>query len=115
MEDCTIYKAMDLVGKKWTLVIILELHKGTKRFNELKSKIPEITAKILSARLKELEEEGLVKKEIDNSCIPIRCDYSLTKSGHEFMKIIIDLKSWALKWKFDNKICQAMICKNCNI
>src|SRR5271157_5622131 len=60
MKDCTVYKTMNIIGKRWTIHILLELHKGEekeKRFNELKRKLGYITPKILSERLTELEHE----------------------------------------------------------
>ncbi|MDP2750934.1 MAG: helix-turn-helix domain-containing protein [Nanoarchaeota archaeon] len=116
-ESCTIYKTADFIGKRWTLIILLELSKGsgTKRYNELKKAIPGITPKILSERLKELEHEGMIKKRIDSSKFPIKCEYTLTKSGKEFFKIIQDMKKWSLKWKFNNKLCANSSCENCKL
>ena len=118
MKDCTIYETANFVGKRWTLVILLELFKGVnkvKRYSELKSSIPDITPKVLSARLKELEQEKLIDKKIDTSEFPIKCEYSLTKPGIEFITIIKDIKSWALKYKIKNQVCQGTDCENCTI
>ena len=111
---CTIYKTADFIGKKWTLLILLELHKGKnqwKRFNELKRNIPNITSKLLSLRLKELESEDLIKSKKTEEM----SEYSLNVSGQEFIKIIQDMKKWALKNKFKNKICENSVCKFCEI
>ncbi|MDY1591614.1 MAG: helix-turn-helix domain-containing protein [Methanofastidiosum sp.] len=65
MIDCTIYKTLNIMGEKWSLLILLELYRGEtneKRFNELKRGLKGITPKILSLRLSELEEQGLIKK-----------------------------------------------------
>lgn len=116
MADCTIYNTLDILGKRWALLILLELYKGEskeKRFNELKKGLGGITPKILSLRLSELEEEGLIRKHIDNSKIPIKCEYSLTESGEDFINIIQEIKKWGLKWKFDNPACVATYCKQC--
>ncbi|WP_440953254.1 winged helix-turn-helix transcriptional regulator [Methanococcoides sp. FTZ1] len=118
MKDCTIYKTIDIIGKRWTLCILLELYKGNneeKRFNELKKKLQTITPKTLSVRLKELEEDGLVKRTLDDSKDPAIYTYSLTKSGMEFMEIIQSIKQWGLEWKFENKICGLSNCKNCKL
>lgn len=116
-KDCTIYKTASFIGKRWTLVILLELYKGqkTKRYSELKKHLPEITPKILSARLKELEHEKIITKKIDASAFPVKCEYTLTKSGFDFIKIIQQMKKWALRWNINNKICEASNCKNCSI
>jgi DNA-binding HxlR family transcriptional regulator len=118
MIDCTIYKTLDIVGKKWSLLIILELYKGgtnEKRFNELKRGLKGITPKILSLRLSELEAQGLIKKNIDNSKVPIKCEYYLTESGKDFIHIIQEIKDWGIKWKFDNPECAATYCKQCQL
>ena|SRR3989338_98468 len=116
-QDCTIYKTANFIGKRWTLLILLELYKGPKlkRYSEIKAGLKEITPKILSARLKELEKEGLITKKIDASQFPVKCEYALTKSGEDFIKIIQDMKKWALKWKVKNIICEKADCKECGL
>ena len=102
--------------KKWTLLIILELYKGsdnTRRFSELKDAISDITPKILSERLKELEEEGIVTKKIDTTAFPVKCEYTLTESGLDLIEIIRTIKTWALKWKIENIPCGQQDCKVC--
>ena len=62
-ENCTVYRTVDFVSKKWSLVILLELFKGknyTKRYSNIKNNIMEITPKVLSVRLREFEKEGLI-------------------------------------------------------
>lgn len=116
-QDCTIYKTVDFIGKKWTLLILLELYRGNKikRYSKIKDNLPDITPKILSARLKELKKNNLINKKIDTSEFPIKCEYSLTKSGEDFIKIIKDIKKWALKWNIKNKICESSDCKDCEL
>ena len=118
MKDCTIYKTVDIIGKKWTLCILHELYTGDKRekrFNELKKMINGITPKVLSTRLQELEDQGLVKKVIDDSVIPVKCEYSLTEGGEEFINIMQDIKRWGLKHKFENPVCGMSSCKECKL
>ena len=117
-DSCTVYKTMDYISKKWTLLILLEIYKGTeskKRYSEIKNKMPDITPKVLSARLKELEKEGLLKKHIDASSFPVKSEYELTKIGIDFISIIKDIKSWALRWKIHNKVCEQLDCKECDL
>jgi len=116
MKDCTVYKTLSIVGKKWTLLILLELYKGEndkKQFNELKKRVSGITPKILSERLSELENEELLVKRIDDSKIPVRCLYSLTESGKELINVIHEIKVWGLKWKFENEECMMTQCRSC--
>ena len=117
-NDCTIYKTLDIVGKKWSLLIILSIYKGKskeKRYSKIKKDLHTITPKILSTRLKELEKEKIIRKKIDSSSIPISTYYSLTECGTALIKIIQDLKKWGLEWKFKNKECTSTFCKQCKI
>ena len=117
-NECTVYKAVDIIGKKWTVLILLELYKGnlkTRRYSELKKRLPGITPKILSVRLKELENEKLITKKIDATHFPIKCEYTLTPSSSDFVDIIKDIKKWGLKWKVNNKVCKSIDCKKCKL
>ena len=116
-ETCTIYRTIDFISKKWTLLILLELYKaqGTKRYSELKQSLLDITPKILSTRLRELEKQGLITKNIDTNIFPIKCEYTLTASGKDFIRIIRDIKKWALEWKQKNKECASQDCKSCEL
>jgi DNA-binding HxlR family transcriptional regulator len=117
-ESCTVYKTIDFISKKWSLLILLEIYKspkGKKRYSEIKNNLLDITPRVLSARLKELEKEGLILKYIDASSFPVKSEYELTKSGIDFIRIIKDIKNWALRWKFDNKVCGQLDCKNCEL
>jgi DNA-binding HxlR family transcriptional regulator len=113
---CVIFKTSDFIGKKWTIPLVLELHKNKvrKRFSELKNRLKGITPKLLSMRLKELEKHGLVKKETYSNEFPIRCEYSLTDSGTAFIKVIESMKTWALDYKFKDEHCRKTGCKNCS-
>lgn len=108
---------MDFISKKWTLLILLELYKsqGKKRYSELKQSLVDITPKILSTRLRELEQQGLIIKEIDTRKFPVKCEYALTDSGKDFIRIIKDIKKWALHWKYQNKDCAQQDCKYCEL
>lgn len=117
-ENCTIYQTIDFISKKWTLLILLELYKahtGKKRYLELKNSLPDITPKILSTRLKELEKQGLITKKIDTSGFPIKCEYALTRSGKDFIQVIKEIKKWGLRWKIKNKVCQQQDCMECEL
>ena len=117
-KECAIYNISNVIGKKWTLLILLELYKGNykwKRFSELKYKLKYITQKMLSLRLKELEKEKLLEKKIDNSRVPIKCEYKLTKSGKDFISIIKQMKKWALKCGKASETCNIQECKMCGV
>jgi DNA-binding HxlR family transcriptional regulator len=115
-KNCAVFKASNIIGKRWTLSLLLELYKGKdkwKRYNHIKSKLPGITPKMLSARLKELAKAEIISKRVDSTLIPIKSEYSLTKHGEEFIDVIKHLKTWSLKYKA-NKSCDSRVCKNCD-
>ena len=115
-EECSIRKAVNFLGKRWTLLILLELYKGYsewKRFSQIKRNIDNITSKILSIRLKELKIENLIEKRVSIKKSPIKSEYKLTKAGKDFIGIIKNIKRWSLMWKKDNKICGEKDCKDC--
>ena len=117
-DDCTVYQTMEYLSKKWSLIILLEIYKGEnekKRYSEIKKNIPTISPKILSSRLKELEKERMLTKNIDTSSFPIKCEYSLTNSGKDLINIIKNIKNWALKWNIENQICKERNCKDCDL
>jgi DNA-binding HxlR family transcriptional regulator len=96
----------------------MELRKGDqewKRFSTIKESMKEITAKVLSERLKDLESEGLVVKRVDASSFPIKSEYKLTQAGEELVDAVKQVKYWALKWKISNEICLLQDCRNCKL
>jgi len=115
-KNCSVYKAVDIFGKKWTLLILQELYKKNwKRYSEIKKAVPGITPKILSARLKELEQEEIVVKETDARKFPIKCEYSLTQSGEDLVDILKEIKKWSIKWKASRAECCEIDCKKCRL
>jgi DNA-binding HxlR family transcriptional regulator len=116
-ETCTVYNTLEYVSRKWTMMTLFEMRRSGEwvRFNDLKAKLGDITPKILSERLKELEQEGLIEHRVDSSAVPIKSEYRLTQSGFELTDIILDIKMWALKWQIDNKPCERMNCCKCRL
>jgi DNA-binding HxlR family transcriptional regulator len=116
-KNCSVYSVSNLIGKRWTILLVLELYKGEgkwKRFNQLKTKLPQITSKMLYARLKELEKEGVLARRVDSSVVPIKSEYSLTKRGEEFIEVIKHIKDWSIK-SCNNKACKGKDCKECDL
>jgi DNA-binding HxlR family transcriptional regulator len=94
---CPLKGIIEVISKKWTLLIINALgNYGKLRFNTLMKELGDISPKTLSDTLKALLAEGLVKKESFNE-IPPRVEYSLTEDGKELRKNIIPLLQWAAK------------------
>jgi DNA-binding HxlR family transcriptional regulator len=95
---CTHYhRAVELIGKRWTGAIVFVLMDGSLRFSEVKHLVPELSDRLLSERLKELESEDIVaRRVIDGS--PVHVEYALTEKGRALEPVVRDLKSWAHSW-----------------
>jgi DNA-binding HxlR family transcriptional regulator len=91
------HAAIELIGKRWTGAIISALTDGPLRFGELARAVPGLSDRLLSQRLRELEEEGLVEREVEAGT-PVRVTYSLTEKGAELRPAITELKQWAKRW-----------------
>ncbi len=91
------HAAIELIGKRWTGAIICALTEGPLRFGELARVVPGLSDRLLSQRLRELEEEGLVERAVE-SATPVRVTYSLTEKGAALRPAITELKSWARRW-----------------
>ncbi len=85
---CPVRKTADILDGKWTTLIVRELLSGTRRFSELQRGIGGISPKMLTARLKMLEDHGLVLKVI-YPCIPPKTEYSLTELGRGLESVIV--------------------------
>ncbi|GAA0322473.1 helix-turn-helix domain-containing protein [Bacillus carboniphilus] len=86
-------KAMALISKRWTAMIIYQLLNGSQRFCEIESSFP-ISGRLLSERLKELENEGIVTREVFPE-VPVRVEYSLTAKGLALAPFIKELEKWS--------------------
>lgn len=89
-------RASDLIGKRWVHLIVYSLMECPKRFNQIQEEV-HITAKMLSERLKFLEEEGVIQRKVYAET-PVRIEYQLTTKGHELKPIIESLSSWSKAW-----------------
>ncbi len=92
-HDCPVERALAIVGAKWTLLILHNLMDGPRRFGELARLIPGSTPKILSARLRELEQLGLLTRTAYPE-VPPRVEYRLTRQGQTLRPIIDSLERW---------------------
>ncbi|MFD1175762.1 winged helix-turn-helix transcriptional regulator [Paenibacillus puldeungensis] len=89
-------KAMSIFSQRWIGLIISQLLSGPQRFCQIEASIG-ISGKVLSERLKELENEGIVKRDIYPET-PVRIEYSLTEKGLAFEPIIKDIENWSQSW-----------------
>jgi DNA-binding HxlR family transcriptional regulator len=91
------HKASELIGRRWTGAILFILLKAPCRFATLRAAIPDITDRMLSERLQELEREGIVDRTVVPDT-PVRVEYALTKKGRELARAIDAITDWADKW-----------------
>jgi len=91
-------KAVQILGKRWTALIIRALLGGSCRFSEVSSYIAPISDRLLSQRLKELEVEGLVERRVYPET-PARIEYVLTGKGRELQQVVEAIQRWADKWE----------------
>ena len=95
---CPLYhEAVELVGRRWTGAIIYVLLRSKCRFATLRAAIPDITDRMLSERLQELEQEGIVERTVVPE-IPVRVEYCLTKKGRALADVMEAIGDWAHKW-----------------
>jgi DNA-binding HxlR family transcriptional regulator len=91
------HRASELIGRRWTGAIIFVLLKSRCRFAALRSAIPDITDRMLSERLQELEQEGIVERTVVPDT-PVRVEYALSKKGRALASAINAIADWADKW-----------------
>jgi DNA-binding HxlR family transcriptional regulator len=95
---CSFYhRAVELVGKRWTGAILLVLMEGPLRFSEIKQLVPDLSDRLLSERLKELEAEGIVERRVIDET-PVHVEYELTEKGRALEPAVRALKRWARAW-----------------
>jgi DNA-binding HxlR family transcriptional regulator len=94
---CPIEKAVSVLDGKWTLLLLRELFAGTQRFGQLRDALPGISPKTLSERLRGMEAQGLVHREVFAE-VPLRVEYSLTPLGRTLDPVIQSLREWGTAW-----------------
>jgi DNA-binding HxlR family transcriptional regulator len=91
------HRASELIGRRWTGAIIFVLLKSRCRFATLRHAIPDITDRMLSERLQELEQEGIVDRTVIPET-PVRVEYALTKKGRALGSAVDAIAEWSHKW-----------------
>lgn len=97
-KTCPVTSVINILSRKYALLILRQMNGGQKRFNELLKEVGNISPRTLSKRLKELEKAGLVRKRQFNE-IPPRVEYNLTVSGKDLIKCFKSLNNWVKKWR----------------
>lgn|GEM_PF-179800 len=91
--NCPVTASIELIGGKWKTIILYSLLSGTRRFGEIAVRIPDISRKVLTEQLKELESDGLILREQYKE-IPPRVEYSLTELGKSLSPVFRELEIW---------------------
>jgi DNA-binding HxlR family transcriptional regulator len=91
---CPSRRALDLIGDKWTPLVVWSLRDGTKRYNELRRSIPAISQRMMTRSLRKLEEDGLVDRRVHDTNPP-KVDYTLTTKGETLLEPLRAILAWA--------------------
>jgi DNA-binding HxlR family transcriptional regulator len=95
---CPLYhEAVELVGRRWTGAILRVLMDGPMRFSEIAQAVPELSDRLLSERMKELEARGIVDRTVYPGP-PVRVEYSLSQMGAELGPALTEIQDWARRW-----------------
>ena len=92
------HAAIELIGKRWTGAIVCALTERPMRFGELRRVVPGLSDRLLSQRLRELEDEDLVERTVAPDA-PVKVTYALTARGNDLKPAIGELREWARRWK----------------
>lgn len=101
LPACPVQTCLNFISDKWKILIIRDLLTGTKRFNELKKSLAPITQKMLTQQLREMENDGLIHREV-YPVVPPKVEYSLTPLGHSLEPVIETMKQWGQNLKDGN-------------
>ncbi len=96
LRSCPIEATFKIIGKKWTVLIVREMLRGTKQFNRFLENIEGITPKVLTDRLRELQKFGIVKRRIVSE-YPVRVEYEMTDLGKEFEPVLLAAASFSMR------------------
>lgn len=98
LPACPVETTLMLIGDKWKVLILRDLMPGTKRFGELKKSIGSVSQKVLTAQLRDMEESGLVIRQVYAE-VPPRVEYSLTELGKSLKPILDSMQNWGEGYK----------------
>jgi DNA-binding HxlR family transcriptional regulator len=91
------HKAVELIGRRWSGAIVREMLAGATRFTDLHDAIPDISDRMLCARLRELEAEGVIVRRVFAET-PVRVEYQLTDKGRALRNVVAAIGDWAGQW-----------------
>lgn len=98
LPACPVETTLTLIGDKWKVLILRDLLPGTKRFGELKKSIGNVSQKVLTAQLRDMEQNGLINRKVYAE-VPPRVEYSLTELGMSLKSVLDALWNWGEEYK----------------
>lgn len=98
LPACPVETTLTLIGDKWKVLILRDLLPGTKRFGELKKSIGSVSQKVLTAQLRDMEENGLVSRKVYAE-VPPRVEYTLTELGISLKPVLDSMWAWGEDYK----------------
>lgn len=101
LPACPVETTLTLISSKWKVLIVRDLLAGTKRFGELQRSVGNVSQKVLTAQLREMEEDGLVDRKVYPE-VPPRVEYSLTELGRSLELVLSALWNWGETYKSKN-------------
>ncbi len=97
VAECCVEKTLNLIGGKWSFLILKNLFNGKKRFGELKKLLPKCNSRSMTICLRSLEENGIISRTVYPT-VPVKVEYELTKKGEDLKDIIVAMYLWGEKW-----------------
>ena len=97
-KTCPVEITLLLINNKWKIRIIGSLLNGTRRFNEVRRILEDISQKVLTQNLREMEKDGLINRKVYPE-IPLKVEYSLTKLGYSLKPILDEMVEWGIKYE----------------
>lgn len=98
LPPCPVETTLMLISDRWKVLILRDLMPGTRRFGELKNSIGHVTQKVLTANLREMEAQGLLKRKVYAE-VPPRVEYTLTDLGYSLKPILDAMGNWGEQYK----------------
>lgn len=101
LPKCPVETTLMLIGDKWKVLILRDLMPGTKRFGELKKSIGNVSQKVLTAQLRDMEEKGILSRKVYAE-VPPRVEYTLTETGYSLKPILDAMWLWGAQYQSKN-------------
>ena len=101
LPACPVETTLTLISDKWKVLILRDLMPGTKRFGELKKSIGNVSKKVLTSQLRQMEESGLLTRKVYPE-VPPRVEYTLTELGYSLKPILDALQNWGEAYQAQN-------------